>query len=319
VQAEKTLYNGVVMAGKRVVAVGQYGNILYSDNKGASWTQANVPASSDLLSVHFPTPKKGWAVGHDGIVLNSSDGGVNWVKQFDGKAAAQVMFKYYTQNPPKSLKGGKEELDLFMADMKRYLEEGADKPFLDVWFENETSGFIVGTFNLIFHTTDGGKSWEPWFDRVENPERFHLYCIRAIGEDIFATGERGMVWRLDRKAARFRAVKTPYTGTLFGITGKPGVIVAFGMRGTIYRSSDKGANWKQIETGLQMGLTGGTVSEDGHIILVSQAGHVLMSNEQCQGFNLVKGAPFSAAAVVAPDRDTIVAVGFGGLRVQKLK
>jgi len=87
--APNTLYNSVVLAGKRLVSVGQRGHIVYSDDDGKSWVQATVPVSSDLVAVHFATPQKGWAVGHDGVVLQSADGGATWNKQFDGRTAAQ--------------------------------------------------------------------------------------------------------------------------------------------------------------------------------------------------------------------------------------
>ena len=61
--AAKSLLNGVANAGQRIVAVGQRGHIVLSDDGGKTWTQAKVPVSSDLVAVYFPTPAKGWAVG----------------------------------------------------------------------------------------------------------------------------------------------------------------------------------------------------------------------------------------------------------------
>ena len=84
--ASQRILNGAAVAGNRVVVVGQRGHILYSDDHGRSWTQASVPVSVDLVAVHFPTSKKGWAVGHGGVVLATSDGGATWVKQIDGRA-----------------------------------------------------------------------------------------------------------------------------------------------------------------------------------------------------------------------------------------
>ena len=43
----------------------------------SSWQQADVPVSSDLVAVPFPTPTHGWAVGHDGVVLHSADAGAH--------------------------------------------------------------------------------------------------------------------------------------------------------------------------------------------------------------------------------------------------
>ena len=73
--ASRTLLNGLALAGDRVVAVGQRGHIVYSEDSGKNWRQADVPVSSDLVAVTFPNVTTGWAVGHDGVVLRSTDGG----------------------------------------------------------------------------------------------------------------------------------------------------------------------------------------------------------------------------------------------------
>jgi len=39
--------------GQRVVAVGQRGHVLFSDDTGKSWQQAEVPVSADLVAATF--------------------------------------------------------------------------------------------------------------------------------------------------------------------------------------------------------------------------------------------------------------------------
>jgi photosystem II stability/assembly factor-like uncharacterized protein len=246
-------------------------------------------------------------------VLHSADGGTTWEKQFDGRSAAKVMVEYYTKNAPKNAQG-------FQAEIQRYLDQGADKPFLDVWFENDRSGYIVGAFNLIFKTSDGGKSWVPLFDKIDNPKRFHLYAIRNVGSDLFITGEQGSVFRLDSKSGQFKTVKTPYAGTFFGITGKKGVLIVYGMRGTVYRSSNGGISWNKVETGAPIGLTGATVTDDGRIVLVNQAGQVLLSSDDGASFTALKiEHPIPASGVTALDRNTLVVVGVHGAQLQSIK
>ncbi|MBI5604995.1 MAG: glycosyl hydrolase [Deltaproteobacteria bacterium] len=318
--AQKTLLNGVTRAGKRLVSVGWRGHILYSDDQGKSWSQAQVPVSSDLAAVHFPSPEKGWAVGHEGVVLHSPDKGVTWTRQFDGREAARVMISHYTEHPPKDLHGGAEARQRFMNEVKQFEQEGPDKPFLDVWFDDEKTGFIVGTFNLIFQTVDGGRTWEPWFDRTENPKRLHLYAVRRIGQDLFICGEQGLVLKLDRQSRRFRLCTVPHKGTFFGITGKPGKVIVFGLRGHAFRSLDNGAHWQKVETRVQAGLNGATLTEDGCILLVSQGGQLLVSCDDGRSFDPVKtGRPVPASAIVALDRETLLLVGLLGLQSKRFR
>jgi photosystem II stability/assembly factor-like uncharacterized protein len=246
------------------------------------------------------------------------DGGATWVNQFDGRAAPQVMAAYYAQHPFRPLPG----LDAagLMNEINRNVKGGADKPFLDVWFENETTGFIVGAFNLIFRTGDGGKSWEPWFDRTENPRFLHLYSVRSVGQELFIAGEQGLVLKLDRGAGMFRWMKTPYNGSLFGITGSSKAVIAFGMKGNAFRSVDGGRSWQKIKTGVSIGLMGGTLMENGRIVLVSQRGEVIASSDEGASFKLIySDQSFPATGVVAFDRDKVVVIGYLGVQVKELK
>jgi len=308
--ASQRLLNGAALAGNRVVVVGQRGHILYSDDRGRTWTQASVPVSADLLAVHFPTASKGWAVGHSGVVLATSDAGKTWVKQLDGRSAAQAMIDYYEQQGADAAT---------RSEAKRFADEGPDKPFLDVWFDDDRVGYVVGAFNLVFRTDDGGAHWVPWFDRTENPKRYHLYAVRRVGGDVYAAGEQGIVLKLDATAQRFRAVRTPYDGTYFGITGKPGSVLVFGLRGNVYRSADGGASWQKVDTGIPVGVTGATLTTDGRIVLVSQAGHTLVSSDSAATFAPVASdPPIPAAAVAAVGPNTLVVAGPRGVQTSRL-
>lgn len=312
------LLNGLARAGKRIVAVGQRGHVVYSDDAGRTWVQAKVPVSSDLVAVTFPTPLQGWAVGHDGVVLHSADSGATWTRQLDGRSAGQAMVAYYTAEAAKGGLGTPEQAAKLVGEAKRFAEQGAENPLLDVWFENEQTGFVVGAFNLILRTNDGGKTWEPWFHRSENPKALHLYAVHPAGGELYISGEQGLLLKLDAQAGRFRAVQVPYQGTLFGITGSAKSVVVFGLRGNAFRSTDGGKTWQKIETGLQVGLTGGT-DDEGRLVLVSQAGHVLVSADDGASFKPLKiERPLPAAAVVGADKNAVVIAGPRGVRAQPL-
>ncbi|WP_433741032.1 WD40/YVTN/BNR-like repeat-containing protein [Pseudomonas putida] len=300
-------------AGDRLVAVGQRGHILFSDDAGQQWRQAAVPVSADLNAVYFPSPKNGWAVGGDGVVLHSSDGGETWDKQLDGRQIGDVLVKHYSalaQAEPDN-----EQWPLLVADGQRLVEEGADKPLLDVWFADDNIGYVVGVFNLILRTEDGGKHWTPFQDRTENPQGFHLNAIASTGDGLYIAGEQGLLMKWDDAGQRFKALQTPYQGSFFGVIGKPGEVLVYGLRGHVLRSTDGGANWTLLETGLQVSITAAAQGNDGRFRLFTQAGHELLSQSAATRLQLIAQQNQSpvAGAVQAADGSLIV-VGSRGAR-----
>jgi photosystem II stability/assembly factor-like uncharacterized protein len=121
--------------------------------------------------------------------------------------------------------------------------------------------------------------------------------------------------KLDRASGRFKALSTPYNGSFFGVTGKPGVALVFGLRGNVFRSTDDGASWSRIDLGLPLSITASSVTADGRILLVSQAGHVLVSSDDGASFQLQPNttlAPVAAAQVASGG--SLVLAGTRGLR-----
>ena len=225
-KAVKSLMLDVVHAGKRLVAVGDRGHILYSDDQGTSWAQAKVPTRALLTSVFFVDDKHGWAVGHDAQILASEDGGVTWTKQFE--------------------------------DLKR------ESPLLDVWFKDVNSGFAVGAYGALLETTDGGKHWEDVSDRMDNEDQYHLNAIAAVKDSgLFIVGEQGSMFRSADWGQTWEKLEGPYEGSLFGVMGtaQPSTLLVYGLRGNLYRSTDFGSNWEQVELkaergDLEFGLSG---------------------------------------------------------------
>ncbi|HJV01971.1 MAG TPA: YCF48-related protein [Burkholderiaceae bacterium] len=283
--APRALLNGLAHAGKRIVAVGQRGHVLYSDDQGGHWTQARVPVSTDLVALVFPTEREGWAVGHDGVVLHSADAGATWERQFDGRKDAEV----------------------------------GDKPLLDIWFDDHGHGLAVGAFGLVLRSDDGGKSWQHWESHLDNPKALHLNAIRAVGGELYIVGEQGLILKRGADGERFEAVPSPYQGSFFGVTGSKDSLLVFGLRGTALHSADGGKHWERANTGTQTGLTAGLALADGSLLLVSQAGQLLHSADGGATFQAqpqVKPGPASAALLAAPGQ--LLIAGARGARLQAL-
>lgn len=309
---------GAARAGQRLVVVGQRGHILYSDDNGNAWQQAAVPVSADLNAVNFASPTQGWVVGNDGVILHSSDAGATWNKQLDGRQIGALLVKHY--GALASAEPANEQWAQLAADGQRLVEEGADKPLLDVWFANEKVGYVVGAFNLILRTEDGGQHWTPFQDRTDNPQSLHLNAIASTGDGLYIVGEQGLLLKWNESGQRFVALDSPYQGSFFGVIGKPGEVLVYGLRGHVFRSVDGGSSWTALSTGLQVSITAATLDAGGHYRLLSQAGQLLISTDdgtRLQSEPRPDISP-SAGAVTAPDGG-LVLVGSRGARTLHVK
>lgn len=305
----------ITHAGARLVAVGSRGMIVGSEDGGKTWTQAKVPVQTDLLAVNFPTPLEGWAVGHNGVVLHSADGGKSWVKQLDGRMAADAFKAFYTAH------NTLPEAAAAVSQLEQNYKAGPALPYLDVWFESAQIGYAVGSFGLLIATNDGGKTWEPWLHRIDNPQSLNLNAVRGIGADIYIVGERGQVYRLDRSKGRFEKTDTGYNGSFFGIVGNDNVLIAYGLRGTVYRATRGKAGfdrWEAVPMPNEQTISDG-VAVDAGFVLANGAGQFLSADTNGKSFQVQPATKASRfTGLTALDSKTVVVTALDGVRIETL-
>jgi photosystem II stability/assembly factor-like uncharacterized protein len=306
----------VTRAGERLVAVGSRGLIVVSTDEGITWRQARVPVQSDLLAAYFPSPDTGWAVGHDGVVLRSDDGGESWVKQLDGRNAADTFLNYYRARAD----GGDPAAKQALKQLEQNFKVPGALPYLDVWFKDVDEGYAVGSFGTLIATSDGGKTWVPWLDRIDNDQFLNLNCIHGIGDDVFIAGERGQVFKLDRNKGRFRSTPTGYAGSFFGIAGNSRAILVFGLRGVAYRSSDRGSTWETVRMPSEATISAGIArAADSGFILVNGAGQILTGDSEARQFGLYEPPEhLQLTGVVTLTQDSALVTAQSGIAVEQL-
>jgi photosystem II stability/assembly factor-like uncharacterized protein len=137
---------------------------------GGVWDYQNPLTGRDpLRDVHFVDAQTGWAVGEDGIIFTTSDGGMSWQSQNSGI--------------PNDLKNRND------------LQE--------VYFSNSQTGWVVGTSSLsgllapILKTSDGGLTWNYQSSQVAQG-LWSLYFGDdqtgwAVGYDSDPLGRKGVI------------------------------------------------------------------------------------------------------------------------------
>ena len=263
--ASKTLLLDVVTAGDRLIAVGSRGHIVYSDDQGESWTQAKVPVRQVLTAVYFVDEQNGWAVGHDSLVLHSTDAGQTWELQYRDPALDQPA------DP----------------DGPGLLE----RPLMDVWFRDTQTGFAVGAYGIFLRTDDGGETWEDRSDSIDNEYGMHYNAIAPVhNAGLFMVGEMGSMYSSSDYGDTWETLdSSPYDGTWFGVsgTGQTGQLLVWGLRGNLYRSDNFGYTWEPVEfdgRAPQATLLGGNLSADGRLAIVGAGGVVLTSDDHGHTF-----------------------------------
>lgn len=301
----------VARVGARLVAVGERGTVLLSDDAGEHWQQASVPVRVTLTSVRFINERTGWAAGHLGVILRTDDAGQTWVKQLDGQQAAAAV-----ATAARELSDEKAQ-----HNARRFAEEGPDKPFFDLDFVDAQHGFAVGAYNMAFVTSDGGKTWQSALQRLPNPKNLHLYGVRYVAGKLYVVGEQGLLLKSDDAGASFHALASPYKGSFFGLLGaRSGSLIAYGLRGNAVRSTDQGEHWDKLETGLPMSISAATELSSGTLALLSQTGELLISRDDGNSFNRVapSGGPLPATGLALADEHHLVYASLRGLRRQTL-
>ncbi len=274
--APRSLLLDLAVAGPRLVAVGERGHILVSDDQGRSWRQVPSPTRATLTGVFFADPRNGWAVGHLGTILRTIDAGESWQPLAAGLDRESVL--------------------------------------LDVLFLNAAEGFAVGAYGLCLRTTDGGATWtrlEPQTDQFHFNQ-----IVRAPDGALFLVGEAGTLLRSRNGGLAWEPVPPPYEGSLFGLVAlADGQLLVHGLRGHVFRSTNGGAGWLPVATPVPTLLMHGLRLRNGLVILAGQSGNFFVSRDRGQSFTLWHpGDSAGVAALLETADGALLTVGDKGVR-----
>jgi photosystem II stability/assembly factor-like uncharacterized protein len=266
-------------AGRRIVAVGDHGVVLLSDDDGRRFRQARaVPTQALLDTVFFSDARRGWAAGHDGVILHSEDGGETWTLQ-------------------------REDIE-------------AERPLFSIHFLDAQRGFAVGLFGTAVRTDDGGRSWQPFHPQAGNDEDRHLYAVFGGDGKLFIAAEAGLVYRSNDGGISWQPFQTSNAGSFWcgAYLGNGNVLVA-GQSGHIFRSENDGAGWAEIPSTTRQSLTAIEARSDGAVLVAGLAGVTLTSRDGGRHFESSQRsdrAPLTAVVTSGADGHPVF-FGSGGV------
>lgn len=263
---EHTVLLAAAQAGPRWVAVGERGMIVRSDDGGRKWAQVASPVSVTLTAVRFADDRHGYAVGHGGTVLATVDGGSRWERRLDGRRIPDLLLADAQARSDAAAQKAAEQLRA----------DGPDKPLLDLVPLSPQRVLVVGAYGLALITEDGGKTWDSWGAKLENPKALHLYALRQRGKRIVIAGEQGLIFKSEDGGQSFQRLVTPYKGSFFTLElPDDREMVLAGLRGNVWRSVDGGRDWQVLAVPMPVSVVASQLAADGTLLLANQAGFVL--------------------------------------------
>jgi photosystem II stability/assembly factor-like uncharacterized protein len=308
-------------AGNRLVAAGERGVVVWSDDAGTHWTQARVPVSVTLTGLVFADGRRGFACGHMGVVLRTDDGGLTWHRVLEGRQAAALVLQAARAAWAAKPAGSSEPM-LKLEDAQRLADEGADKPLLHIALRGDGSLVTVGAYGLALTSHDDGRSWSSLMHELPNPEGLSLYGFAERGGEQWLFGEQGLLLRADNggAAARFRSQPAPSPATLFsGLALADGTLLLAGLRGKVLRSTAPGVDFEAVSTPIDASVFCGLQLARGRVVLAGAAGQLLVWRDRARRFvpvMLPTRFPFAGIAA-APDGALLLVGQRGLMRVEE--
>ncbi len=314
--APTSLVYTVKKEGDRYFATGIRGHILYSDDKGETWQQAEVPVRASITSIDMvdSNTQVGWAVGHSGVILHTKDGGQTWEKQYDGTRYGPDGYEYFSkllENDPEN-----ETLAILVDEMDFAMTQGADKPFFALKAHDENYAHAFGAYGMFMVTSDGGKTWLPHSETVDNFAFNHLFDYAQIDEHtFFICGEVGVTLLGSTVTNTTVAVNSPWEGSFFTCEKTPsGEIFMGGLRGQAFLTGDEAATWHPVEKPETGSIVDSITLSDGRFLILVQNGQLLVSSDNGHSFKLVKEGLGQSSSVAEVDPNTVLVASFRGIQ-----
>jgi photosystem II stability/assembly factor-like uncharacterized protein len=138
-------------------AAGSFTTIQYSTNKGESWDETSLSEDAIINNLQFLNEDQAIATGEYGMVLRSDDGGLNW------DYAGYLPDEFYAHTS---------------------------------YFRSMDEGWVGGLNGFIYHTTDGGQSWEQMPTETNAP----VFGFIPGNPGLFAVADNATVLELQGSA-----------------------------------------------------------------------------------------------------------------------
>jgi photosystem II stability/assembly factor-like uncharacterized protein len=241
------LWDGCAKDTNTVFACGSNKTIIGSTDGGKVWN--NYYSSDDNLYLNGITIKDDeiWAVGQQGMVVYSTDNGINWSEKYiDGNWLSDIAF---LSNGVGYIAGsyngtGSIFTSLNNGDDWSLIESFPNISSIDkIKFSRDKLGWAIGYPETILRSTTGGISWDVVVDTV-----FGVSNIAVFGDSVWVTHSNKVLRSIDAGNTWESFKVFDYNSIIFSgcdidfINSKIGYVSAYDSR--VFKTIDGGETWE---------------------------------------------------------------------------
>lgn len=212
------------------------------------WQNQPSGTGEVLLGVAFTDVNKGYAVGTNGLIRVTSNGGASWGSQASG--TSRFLRDVYFSDATHGVIVGESGLILRTTDGINWTQQpsGTLEHLVHVHLLNNNLGMASGQGGVILKTTDGGATWGQQTSGT-NVELPGIHMIDA--NNAIAVGFSGTILRTTNGGTSWNPISVAgFTSDLRSVHFSGAIGVAVGISGRILRSTDGGQSWGSVNSGI---------------------------------------------------------------------
>ena len=248
-------YGMTIPAPDVIWAVGSNGKIVRSVNDGETWAAQVSPLSSHIQSISAWDERQAIAVGNQGRIAVTSDGGTHWVEvEAPHSEVANKLLRVRVYGDGVAWAVGELGAVLRTNDYGKTWQRAVaekDQAWNDVFFIGN-QGWVVGEFGAMLKTADGGATW----NALSSPVKSSLLSVYfrdanngvAVGLAgvVLRTSDGGNKWTLVKPATKEHLNSVIWDGSHWIAVGDKGIMISSDMGGEDWRGGridDKDLSW----------------------------------------------------------------------------
>lgn len=207
-----------------------------------SWVKLNTGTTIDIRVVQFISSSTGFAVGSEGLVLSTEDGGTYW-KRMTNPDNDNYLGVFFVSNTTGWVCGNSGKIFKTTNGGLTWIQQnsGTGVQLDAIFFQSSTIGWIVGKSGILLKTYDGGLTWA----NQSLPTNSQLEQVKFINDNVgWVIGDGGTVFKTTNAGSTWVRQNSGVSNWLLGlqIISETEVWI-IGNGGTIIKTTDGGNTW----------------------------------------------------------------------------